>query len=202
MYIGGAILPLLPVLSGFAGNAGARHRGVRMICPKCNQRLATVRYAEVVDGVVSERYLCPDCLAKLQQDAVPGFEIAPGIPSNSKPTPLDVAESALRDQRPCPGCGTVLAVVLERGQVGCVRCYETFADEIDDRLETLHHALHHRGKVAKMDDSKAQLRADLQTKRGLLRSVLKAEKYEDAARLRDEIRTLENTLQTSETRVE
>jgi protein-arginine kinase activator protein McsA len=53
-----------------------------------------------------------------------------------------------------------------------------------------------------MDDSKAQLRADLQTKRGLLRSVLKAEKYEDAARLRDEIRTLENTLQTSETRVE
>lgn len=173
-----------------------------MICPKCNQRLATVRYAEVVDGVVTERYLCPDCLAKMQQDAVPGFEIAATAPAGAKPSAHDVAESALRTQRACPGCGTLLSDVLERGRAGCARCYDVFSEDIDDRLETLHHALQHRGKMAKSDDSKAQIRADLQTKRGLLRSVLKAEKYEEAARLRDEIKSLENALQTNEMRVE
>ncbi|MFM1919421.1 MAG: hypothetical protein RLZZ303_1055 [Candidatus Hydrogenedentota bacterium] len=169
-----------------------------MICPKCNQRLATVRYAEVVDGVVTERYLCPECLARMQQDAVPGFEIAVAAPAASKPSAQDVAEDALRTQRACPACGTLLSSVLETGRVGCARCYQVFSDEIDDRLETLHHALHHRGKTVQVDDSKAQIRADLQTKRGLLRSVLKAEKYEEAARLRDEIKSLESALQSAE----
>lgn len=173
-----------------------------MICPKCNQRLATVRYAEVVDGAVTERYLCPECLARMQRDAVPGFEIAAAAPAAAKPSPQDVAESALRVQRPCPGCGMLLSDILDTGKVGCARCYEAFSTEIDDRLETLHHALQHRGKLAHVDDSKAQLRADLQTKRGLLRSVLKAEKYEEAARLRDEIKTLESALQSADAGVE
>lgn len=173
-----------------------------MICPKCNQRLATVRYAEVVDGVVTERFLCPECLARMQQDAVPGFEIAASAPAGAKPAAHVVAERALRTQRACPGCGTVLSTIMDTGRVGCARCYEVFSAEINDRLETLHHALQHRGKVARVDDTKAQIRADLQTKRGLLRSVLRAEKYEEAARIRDEIRTLETALQTSESTVE
>lgn len=173
-----------------------------MICPKCNQRLATVRYAEVVDGVVTERYLCPECLARMQQDAVPGFEIAATAPASARPSAQDVAETAVRRQRPCPGCATLLSTILETGRVGCARCYEVFSEEINDRLESLHHGLQHRGKTARVDDTKAQIRADLQTKRGLLRSVLRAEKYEEAARLRDEIKKLESALQTSESRVE
>lgn len=173
-----------------------------MICPKCNNRLATIRYAEVVDGVVTERYLCPECLAKMQQDAIPGFQIAAAAPAVAKPSALDVAEDALRTQRACPACGTLLSSVLETGRVGCARCYQVFSQEIDDRLETMHHSLQHRGKTARVDDSKTQIRADLQTKRGLLRSMLKAEKYEEAARLRDEIQSLERALQASESRAD
>jgi protein arginine kinase activator len=165
-----------------------------MICPKCNNRLATIRYAEVVDGVVTERYLCPDCLARMQQDSTAGFELSSAIPAAARPSSADVAEDAVRTQRACPGCGILLSQVLETGKVGCARCYETFATEIDDRLEALHHALHHKGKALRVDDAKSRLMADLQNKRGLLRTVLRAEKYEDAARLRDEIKTLESAL--------
>jgi protein-arginine kinase activator protein McsA len=49
-----------------------------------------------------------------------------------------------------------------------------------------------------MDDARARLRADLQTKRALLRSVLRAENYEEAARLRDEIQSLETGLNMAE----
>ena len=56
-----------------------------------------------------------------------------------------------------------------------------------------------QGKVARLDYARARLRADLQAKRTLLRTVLQAEKYEEAARLRDEIRSLETGLYVSET---
>ena len=173
-----------------------------MICPKCNNRLATIRYAEVVDGVVTERFLCPECLAKMQQDSAAGFNISAAAPAADKPSASDIAEDAMRTQRTCPGCNTLLSDIIDTGRVGCARCYETFAVEIDDRLEALHHAVHHKGKALRVDDAKSRLMADLQTKRGLLRSVLRAEKYEEAARLRDEIKQLETALYGARTRSE
>lgn len=163
-----------------------------MLCQKCHKNLASIRYAEVVDGRVTEQHLCPTCLAAQDAEET-GFALAsPGL--HVRAAAQEVAAEALRAQRACPTCGTLLRVVLDEGSVGCSGCYTAFGDEIESILEGLHASLRHQGKTLRQDDARAKMRADLQAKRALLRSMLRAENYEEAARLRDAIRGLESAL--------
>jgi protein arginine kinase activator len=168
-----------------------------MLCQKCHKNLATVRYAEVVDGRVSDQHLCFECMATHQKNATPGFELA-GPPSAPKPAEGGVARDVVRAQRACPACGTRLGRILESGGVGCPACYESFAEDVDQVLKGLHRATTHKGRVPRVDDARSRVRAELQAKRILLRSVLRAEQYEQAAGLRDDIRTLEASLAATE----
>ena len=171
-----------------------------MLCQKCHKALATVRYAEVVDGQVTDQHLCAQCLALHQKSAGGGFELpgpSPTVRKPAPPTPKPARES-LRTQRACSSCGALLSRILESGRVGCSNCYRTFGDQIESILEGLQRSLQHKGKVSHVEDNRARLRTDIQNKRSLLRSVLKAEQYEEAARLRDEIRSLESGLSMSE----
>ena len=86
---------------------------------------------------------------------------------------------------------------METGKVGCTTCYETFPAELESLLEGIHIALIHRGKVPHLDDARARSRAELQTKRALLKTALNVENYEEAATLRDHIRALETGLGAS-----
>jgi protein arginine kinase activator len=105
-----------------------------------------------------------------------------------------VVKEAVLHQRACSTCGTLLSEVVEGHRVGCARCYESFGSQIESILYGLHRALRHKGKAFRVDDTRARVRSDLETKRALLRTVLDAENYEEAAALRDEIRCLEEGL--------
>lgn len=168
-----------------------------MLCEKCQRNVATVRYAEVVDRKVKEVHLCSDCLAEHERSADVGFELTrpKGVPKR------DVAQGLRRPESPeerCASCGQALASVLESGSMGCSICYETFAKDIESVLEGLHAGVRHRGKAPHVDDVRAHVWTDLQSKRSLLRSALRTENYEEAAHLRDEIRVLEAELNAAE----
>jgi protein arginine kinase activator len=170
-----------------------------MLCQKCHKNLATVRYAEVVDGKVTDQHLCFECMSNHQKNASLGFELAgPPTAAHSKSAKaVDTADSA-RGQRTCPACGTRLSRVLEQGVVGCTQCYTSFSEDIQNTLEGLHRALQHKGKAPRTNDDRARMRAELQAKRALLRSMLRAERYEEAAALRDTIKNLESGLSMPE----
>ncbi|MBI2421621.1 MAG: hypothetical protein HYV27_02245 [Candidatus Hydrogenedentes bacterium] len=165
-----------------------------MLCERCHKKVATVRYAEVVDGQVSERHLCPECLAIQQKNAAQGFEFKGPSVLHRRPSPEKVIHEAVKVKRACPHCGARLSQILEQGEVGCRVCYEAFEQQIESLLGNLQQATRHTGKTMIINDDRARMQAVLQEKRVLLRSVLRAEQYEEAAALRDEIRTLETEL--------
>ncbi len=169
-----------------------------MLCKKCHKKAATVRYTEVANGQTVEWPVCSSCLSQLQADGASGFSLAGIAPTERKPAPERVAREVMHAPHTCPVCRTTLSTVLEEGKVGCMRCYTHFGSEVESVLEGLHPALIHKGKTARVDDIRARIQADLQMKRVLLRSVLEAENYEEAARLRDEMRSLETGLHISE----
>lgn len=169
-----------------------------MLCQKCHKRPGTVRYAEVVDGRVTDQFWCTECLAQ-QRAGGEGFEISEVAPTRPNRDSIhSVVSRVVRSQRACPSCETQLREVNESGRVGCPTCYETFKDELAETLVRLHGHSAHQGKAAHLTDARTQVRSDLRAKRALLRSVLKAENYEEAATLRDEIRALESGLYMSE----
>jgi protein arginine kinase activator len=168
-----------------------------MLCQRCHKNLATVRYAEVVDGKVTDRHLCEACMAQYQEGRATGFELTgPQSTARHAAAPPPARESA-REQRACPTCGAQLAAAGGTWRLGCPRCYEMFEDQLDTALRDVQHALVHRGKNPHITDARVRLRADLQTKRTLLRTLLRREKYEEAAVLRDEIQEMESGQSTA-----
>ena len=168
-----------------------------MLCQSCHKNLASVRYAEVVDGKVSDLHLCQECLTKRNEDVTPGFEFSspsPFLRQKGSGTRPEIGES----HQTCTSCTTTLHGIMDSGMVGCAVCYETFPAELESLLEGIHVALAYRGKVPRLDDARARVRADLQSKRTLMKTALNIENYEEAASLRDEIRALEIGLGASE----
>ncbi|MCC6486775.1 MAG: hypothetical protein IT364_04680 [Candidatus Hydrogenedentes bacterium] len=169
-----------------------------MLCQRCHKNLATVRYAEVVDGKVSEQQMCSECMARRQAEAISGFELSGEAPApRARSAGAGMSDTTV-PQRTCRSCGIELQDVVPTGRVGCPVCYESFSDQLESILRGLQFGSRHRGKAPRRDDARERLRADLQTKRALLRSALKTESYEDAARLRDAIRGAEDALRLAE----
>lgn len=169
-----------------------------MLCQSCHKNLASVRYAEVVDGKVSDLHLCQECLTKRNEDVTPGFEFSSPSPFLGQKGSSSIREEQGESRQTCTSCTTTLQEVMDSGLVGCAACYEAFPAELESLLEGIHVALAHRGKVPRLDDARARVRADLQSKRTLLKTALNIENYEEAASLRDEIRALELGLGASE----
>lgn len=168
-----------------------------MLCQNCHKNLASIRYAEVVDGEVKDLHLCKDCMDERENSAQTGFEFSTPAPFLGKQNPAEESESAV-ETAICRDCSTELRSIRESGKVGCSTCYDAFPAELESVLEGIHVGLTHKGKIPRMDDARARVRADLQTKRSLLKTALSTENYEEAAALRDEIRALESGLGASE----
>lgn len=174
-----------------------------MLCERCHKQLATLKYTEVVNGKAYKRNLCERCLKELQADANSGFEV-----SGSAPSPKGIFASRssaakseqqleAKGKQVCQACGMRLSIVLKSNTVGCPDCYGAFKEEIEPVLRERHTALLHRGKIPRLEDNRTRLRLNLQSKRALLRSALRTEEYEQAAALRDEIRSLEQMISSS-----
>ncbi len=165
-----------------------------MLCERCHKRLATLRYSEVIDGKAIARSICQNCLNEIQNDASTGFEMSGAAPAPRHDLFQRMATDRLARHIVCSSCGLELADALQGGILGCPVCYDSFDDHLPNVLRGIQPGLRHRGKIPSRDASREQLHMQLQTKRALLRSALKTENYEDAARLRDEIRSLESAL--------
>lgn len=162
-----------------------------MLCQRCHKNLATVRYAEVIEGKVTDLHLCQDCLAKHREGVLTGFELSGSAPAPKRSKAVRAGPERLVGERGCKSCGIRLKEVLKSGRVGCSVCYESFAEQLTSLLRGIHTAMRHRGKVPHLDDARERVRVELKTRRALLRSALKMENYEEAAVLRDEIKDLE-----------
>src|SRR4051812_6106211 len=110
----------------------------------------------------------------------------------------------------CPSCGTGYLEFRQSGLLGCPECYKAFESQLGPLLERAHEGgTHHTGRLPKRalggapNPSAPQPRAmptppsptEVKAKRitqlqKQLDDAVKAEQYEKAAKLRDELRTL------------
>ncbi len=158
-----------------------------MICERCKKKEAVVHYAEVINNKVKKLHLCEECAMAEGIGVQPPFsigELMGGL------TPAKMGKAPLA-KIACPVCGMTLLKFKQTGRLGCYQCYEAFRTALHPLLAGIHKSTRHVGKIPqralKMMDSEIKLR-DLETK---LQDAVKNEEYEQAAKLRDEIRTLQ-----------
>ena len=160
-----------------------------MNCQVCEKNPATFHLTEIDEGGKTVRDLCEECAARL--GVTSGGQIPSLLATLFEGQTHALATTATK----CPECGITFEEFRAKGRLGCPRDYEVFSKELAPLLEKIHGgAKKHVGRVpAGQGKDTAREDALLRLRRELARAV-KDEKYEDAARLRDEIRTAEEAL--------
>ena len=100
----------------------------------------------------------------------------------------------------CNKCGLTYDEFTQSGKFGCENCYETFNEKINHLVKNLHGSSMHIGRKPKyikenvMDikpESDNKEESKLQKLNKELKQAIKEERYEDAAKIRDEIKKLD-----------
>ncbi|HZK42001.1 MAG TPA: UvrB/UvrC motif-containing protein, partial [Clostridia bacterium] len=157
------------------------------------QRQATLEMTGLVHGQKKELSLCRPCAARLGWKAGEGslwdslFEsFLPGPSLFDYPTQVRQRSPA---PRVCPACGQTETQLQETGLLGCSQCYETFAQRLAPVFGRVHGHSRHLDRPLILEEGKTQDK--LTRLRQALASAVDKEAYEEAARIRDEIRQLE-----------
>ena len=107
---------------------------------------------------------------------------------------------AVNPQLQCPHCGYQLSTFQQNGRLGCTKCYEAFRAPLDPLISSIHGKVRHvEADIAEVTPGgpsssveKRSQKPEVVEIRKKIDEAIKAEKYEEAARLRDEIKRLEN----------
>jgi protein arginine kinase activator len=160
-------------------------------CRRC-AKPATLHITEIRNGQATAVHLCDTC-AREYLDKTPDSDAPTGaldIASKFDELMADTSESPTV----CPNCGISFNEFRECGRFGCSHDYSEFMAELLPLLENIHEEGRHTGKKPRSMVVGTQEQGRLIQLRGAQRSAIEAEDYETAARLRDEIASLEATL--------
>lgn len=161
-----------------------------MLCDVCSKNQASVHLTEIIGGKVTEIHLCEECARKKTEDIQKQFSIADFL---SELVDIDSQDALSLPAIKCSGCGLTYQDFKKRGRLGCSQCYEDFKSQLQPLLRKIHGSARHRGKSLK-EKKEMPLEERLAELRKYLERAIKIEEYEEAARIRDEIRALEGKL--------
>jgi protein arginine kinase activator len=173
------------MILGLLADFPTSRRFASMKCQNC-PKTATLHITEVIgDTQYEELHLCEDCAQKYLYEPQP-----PKPPSNGG----EVGEPDVGQElggRQCEVCGLKFIDFRNTGRLGCPHDYTAFQTELSPLLEGIHGGTKHAGKTPRRLPQTRQAQQELTKLRKQLHRAVEDEAYEDAARLRDRIRHIE-----------
>ena len=157
-------------------------------CRRCTKP-ATLHITEIKSGETKALHLCENCAKEYLANVEPGT--TPADETQMDEGEFAISESPEQEEASCPECGITFKKFRSTGRLGCAHDYEVFRERLIPLLESIHGEHQHIGKCPEQRPVVARRHQDLARLRSELKAAVKAEDYEKAARLRDEIRGLE-----------
>ena len=181
-----------------------------MLCDNCGKREANVRYSENINGRRKELNLCEECSKKLGIENI-DFNMPIDFSSFFGGLLEDFGTNDFMPlfnevkQLKCDNCGYTFEDIVNTGKLGCENCYSVFENRLDPIIKKIQGSNKHVGRTGKIidskisekinnKDSKTENNKDVSKVEKLqndLKKAIKEEKYEEAAKIRDEIKKIE-----------
>jgi protein arginine kinase activator len=169
-----------------------------MQCELCQENQASVYVTDLTQapdtphgelGEVSLRHMCSSCAADLNlpHGQVPGQNKAMLFKLLQK-----TAKASQKPAGPACKCGMTLHELRAQGRLGCQECYEVFLPHLMPLFLRMHQATKHAGRAPGADPKEVELAVQIEKLREIMNLAIRDEDYENAARLRDELNTLES----------
>jgi protein arginine kinase activator len=160
-----------------------------MKCQKCT-KAATLHITEVLgEDQFEELHLCEECAHKYLDEAQ---QKGGGAKAGAPPGGQEGEEPGAL-QHECSVCGIKFVDFRNTGRLGCPHDYQEFREELTPLLENIHGETRHCGKTPRRLPQNKQTQSELIQLRKQLLSAVSREAYEEAAKLRDRIRQLEES---------
>jgi len=158
-----------------------------MLCDICHKNIATVHLTEIVNDKVVEMHICQACA----QSKSEGFSQQPNI--SDFLSGLVSAGRTRKEDRvlKCPACGFNYSDFRKKGRLGCNQCYTAFRRQLLPLLKKIHGATRHTGKIPLDIKQSVSPEGKLKELNRQLERAIQLEEYEDAARIRDQIKELD-----------
>lgn len=141
------------------------------ICEICGTRLAEFHFTKTVGGKSRTFHICKSCKNILDRELEKKARSA-----NLKAIP--------EQERTCV-CGTTLKDIAESGYLGCPECYNTFRMHLLDSIRDYQGSTQHKGR-----NGRARPPVDIETLYAELKKAVDEERFDDAAKLKEQIDTI------------
>ena len=177
-----------------------------MLCENCGKNNANIKYTEIINGNKKEMHLCEECSKKLGIEEMdfnmPSLDFSSFFGDIlSEYGETEFLPSFLKEKEiKCDKCGMKFDEFTDIGKFGCNECYNTFSNKIDTILKNIHGNNRHIGRIGKITNSNNQNdliteerknyepKSKVQELKDKIKQLIKEEKYEEAAKVRDEIK--------------
>ena len=184
-----------------------------MLCDNCKKRQANIRYSENINGITKELNLCEECSKKLRIGDI-SFDMS--MPIDFSNFFSDFIENFTTPEfmplfnevklLKCNNCGNTFDDIVNTGKLGCGECYSVFESQLDPIIKKIQGSNMHVGRIGKVLDNKIsdntsnsnkekEQLSEIEKLNLELKQAIKEERYEDAAKLRDEIKKIENRVE-------
>ena len=178
-----------------------------MKCENCGKNNANVKYTQIINGEKKQMFLCEECSQKLGINDL-HFNMPINFTSFLADFFNDMNDISLMPSLDnvntikCKKCGLTWDDFLHTGKFGCSNCYDDFELRIDPILRSMQGATNHIGRLGEVRqgnevkqnlDDKIQKEENenvrkIEKLKNDLKQAIKEERYEDAAKIRDEIK--------------
>ncbi len=170
-----------------------------MLCQECGKNKATVHLTRIKNNEKTEIYLCEECAQKkgelnLAQDTLSLHNFLTGFLGGGQPQQTSQTGD-LVGVSDCPRCGLSYNEFREKGRLGCVQCYENFEEQLTPLIKRIHGREEHRGKVPARTGGLIRKKREIEKLREEMEKAVREENFEEAARIRDDIRKMEKELE-------
>lgn len=158
-----------------------------MICEVCRQNNADIIFKTVTGNQVATKAMCMSCAHNMQQDMIKMF-MALGFKreqvEENQPAP---ETKAVMPRYICTGCGRPYEKLDETTMAGCASCYDAMREDLQARAAQTEQA-EDTAQVNAEDETEQPVNQDpVKELRYHLMEAIVSERFEDAARLRDQI---------------
>lgn len=166
-----------------------------MICNVCGTNEATIHLTEIVNEQMVEIHLCETCAQEKGTEFKTHFNVSDLLSGLT-----DLTKEITKDEKTltkCPNCGLSYEEFGRTGRLGCAECYEAFSKLLIPLIKRVQHSTQHVGKRPSRLAPAApsfQAKQDLRELQNRLTKLIQQEEFEEAARLRDRIKQLEEKL--------
>lgn len=183
-----------------------------MLCDICGKNPATIHIQELTGTEKKVLHLCQDCAEKQAREDTEfkDFNLAEVLFQISNQVGKHFRGEAAEEKREslpkitCPVCGWSSESFQKTGKLGCPECYQAFRGMLGQIADTMHRGSVHTGKHplpcgvpsdSRPKPSVSLLHMSIKHLQAELEDAVSAERYEEAAVLRDRIAELRGQLE-------